>query len=310
MSGARPRGVMGRLASLALAGSVVFACRPPAPPEDPREAPEASAQASASAASSSPEQPSAEQLRMRELASNIGVVGASASAGFGASVPLMRTLDVALRLDHRIHDVSSSAFFLRTDDIAEVELTAVRLRGTKLVIAVDFLFWFAYGVKTDAQRVEHLRRGIAMLDALPGERFVGDLPDVHGASRRMISGSQIPSAEQLVLLNEMIHAWAAESDGVHLLPMAQWMHALKHEEPMTLWGEPYQPRTSALMQWDLLHPSRQGQAVLALLVLERIGQVLGGLRPQDVVADPGRVAELAGPAAEPSGDTTLPPPPG
>ena len=305
------RGLLrGHVAGLAVAGIVALSCRPSAPTSTSTPAQATSeAPRSGEATPAAATAPTPEAERMRELASNIGIVGASASAGFGASVPLMRALDVALRLDHHMHDVSSSAFFLRTDDIAEVELTAVRLRGTKLVIAVDFLLWFAYGVKTEAQRVDHLRKGLAMLEALPGERFVGDLPDVHGASRRMISPSQMPSPAQLVELNRMIHAWVARTEGVHLLPMAQWMHALKNEDPITLWGQPYEPRTSRLMQWDLLHPTRDGQAVLALLVLETVAEALGGLTADDVLVDPARVSELAGPVAEPSGETTLPAPP-
>jgi hypothetical protein len=253
-----------------------------------------------------PEAPQRERLLL--LLSRIGVVGASGSAGFGPSVPLVSALDLALRAPHSVYDVSSSAFFMQPMDIARIQIEAVRAREATVIVAVDFLFWFAYGVKSPAARHDDLRVGMAMLEELGVPVFVGDLPDVHGASRRMISPSQIPAAEQLARLNAEIAEWAAQHPRMHRLPMAAWMHTLKQERSIPLWGHTYEPRTGEVLQWDLLHPTTEGQAVLALLVLQQIDSVIGGFGEGDVLARPGEVAAGLRPRTD-GAERSLPPPP-
>lgn len=273
-----------------------LACRPAAPREP----------VAAVVAEPPPADPPGRDATLQVL-SRVGVLGASASAGFGTSVPFADALRQAFRVPHEAYDVSSSAHYLRPLDIGRVQVEALKARGVTVVVAVDFLFWFAYGAKPDAQRREELQIGLAMLDEFSVPIFVGDLPDVRGASRRMISRSQIPTEAQLAEFNATIATWAEGREQVFMLPMSRWMHALKMEDAVQLWGHPYEARAGEVLQWDLLHPSTQGQAVLALLVLGEIRDALGGLRDDDVTADPDRVAAALRPAASPS--RGLPPPP-
>ena len=247
------------------------------------------------------------------LFARIGVVGASASAGFGGVAPMSAAFDLALTMPHSIFDVSSSAHFLRPLDIGQVQTVAVRAKQATVVLAVDFLFWFAYGVKSDETRREHLQLGMTMLEELDVPVFVGDLPDVHGASRKMISPSQIPSVMMLEELNATIEAWASADPDIHVVPLAAWMTALKAEDDVALWGRPYEVRAGRLLQWDRLHPTSEGQAVLAVLLLERIAAVVEGLSEADVVVDPYAIAAALAPTESddpvPAGLDTLPPPP-
>ena len=250
------------------------------------------------------------RARARELFSRVGVVGASASAGFGGVAPMSSAFDLALTMPHSIFDVSSSAHFLRPLDIGQVQTVAVRAKQATLVLAVDFLFWFAYGAKSDATRREHLRLGMQMLEELEVPVFVGDLPDVHGASRKMISPSQIPSVEMLAELNATIETWAAAQPEIHLVPLAEWMAALKAEDSVAVWGRPYEVDAGRLLQWDRLHPTSAGQAVLAVLLLERIAAVVEGLTEADVVADPDAIAGALQPTQASGAADGLRPPPG
>lgn len=258
------------------------------------------------------------RARAEALFARIGVVGASASAGFGGVAPMSAAFDLALTMPHSIFDVSSSAHFLRPLDIGQVQTVAVRAKQATVVLAVDFLFWFAYGVKSDATRREHLQLGMTMLEELDVPVFVGDLPDVHGASRKMISASQIPSVAMLEELNATIDAWASADPDIHLVPLAGWMTALKNEDDVALWGRPYAVRAGRLLQWDRLHPTSEGQAVLAVLLLERIAAAVDGLTEADVVVDPDAIAVALAPAESaetpdagpvPAGLDALPPPP-
>lgn len=250
--------------------------------------------------------PAARQ-RAQALVADIGVLGASASAGFGSSVAFVDALDRTLKLPHRSYDVSSSAHYLRPLDIGRVQVEALKARGVSMVVAVDFLFWFAYGVKDDNARRRELAVGMAMLEEFSVPVFVGDLPNVRGASRRMISRSQIPSPEMLAELNTAIAAWAEEQPGIERLPMADWMTRLKLEEPVQLYGEPYSVQTGRVLQWDLLHPSTAGQAVLAALVLQQVADRFGGFIPQDTAREPDAVAQALRPAPSATDGLPLPP---
>lgn len=236
----------------------------------------------------------------------IGVIGASLSAGFGEGVALHRMLDAALLAPHAIVDASSSGLFLDTMTIAEIEIGVMRLRGVRLVVAVDFLFWFAYGDKPETAREADLERGLEMLDELDVPMLVGDLPDVHGASPKMISPRQIPDRARLDAFNARIAAWAETRPRVHLLPMAAWTDALKGGVPPSI-GEVTIGPGDPLLQWDGLHPTARGQAVLVLLVLERLRAWLPGLEAGDVAADPGAVLARF---RSVQGWDRLPPPPG
>ena len=116
-------------------------------------------------------------------------------------------------------------------------------------------------------------------------------------------------------LNATIEAWASADPNIHLVPLAAWMVALKTEDEIALWGRPYAVRSGRLLQWDRLHPTSEGQAVLAVLLLERIAAVVDGLTETDVVVDPDAIAAALGPTESleadpvPAGLETLPPPP-
>lgn len=218
----------------------------------------------------------------------MGVIGASLSAGYGDGVALHQMLDAGLLAPHAIFDASSSGLFMRPTDIAAVEIGVMRLRSVRLVVAVDFLFWFAYGDKSDAARHTDLELGLTMLDELRVPVFVGDLPDVHGASPQMISPHQIPDRAVLDALNARITAWAERRASVHVLPMAAWTDALRAGAPPRIEGVAIAPG-DALLQWDGLHPTARGQAVLVALVLSHLREARPGLVPRDVVADPDAV---------------------
>ena len=165
----------------------------------------------------SPAQPGPDDPRYetsRALLQRIGVIGASSSAGYGDGVALAEVVHQALSVEHRTFDLSSSAHFLRPLDIGKTEALAVVLRRPTIVFAVDFLFWYAYGHKSDDLREAHLEVAFGLLEGLGAPVIVGDLPDVHGASPKMIAPSQIPDATVIANLNQKIETWAAEHDAI------------------------------------------------------------------------------------------------
>lgn len=269
--------------AIAIAIAIGAACRPAKPTESPE--PARATPAAATAVSDREADPDPERDAALHRLARIGVVGASLSAGFGEGVPLHEMLDATLVAPHAIFDAASSGLFLRPRQLAEVEIGLMRLRSVRLVVAVDFLFWFAYGDKADAQRHADLEAGLSMLDTLEVPMLVGDLPDVHGASPKMIAPRQIPDREVLEALNDRIEAWAAARPSVRLVPMSAWTDALKAGTPPEIDGIAIGPG-DRLLQWDGLHPTARGQAVLAVLLGVHLRALLPGLRATDVVAEP------------------------
>lgn len=269
-------------AGLAVAFGLLTACSRPAPaPSSPSPLPPPPAATSTDAdAAAVSDSTRAASLRRLE---RIGVIGANVSAGYGDTTPLHVELREVIVPPHAVFDASSSAMFVRPDEIAQVQLGVMRLRSVRMVVAVDFLFWFAAGIKPSAQRDHDLERGLAMLDTLDVPLFVGDLPDVHGADPRMISPRQIPSVEDLRRLNARIDAWIASRPQAHKLPLAAWTRTFERGEPVEILGVVVQTGPQ-LMQDDRLHPSPLGQALLAALVMERVVAALGGLGPADLAA--------------------------
>ena len=245
-----------------------------------------------------------------ERLAQIGIVGASQAAGFGTGVGFADTLDVVLRVPHQIHDSSVALMHLGAQRIGRLQITALELRRVSTVFAVDFLFWFAYGDKPLSQRRADLREGMAMLESLGVPVFVGDLPDVHGASQRMIGQHVIPPASELQVLNAQLRAWAEDRPEIVLLPLSSWMDAIRMETPVQLQGRRVTLRTGEGLQWDLLHPTVLGQAVLTLLVVECVQATWGGLSPDDVRHRPAVVVDLVTPSREPAPAGALPAPPG
>ncbi len=286
---------------------VVSACRP-SPTQPPEPQPVVVAEPAPAEAEPAPPDPRRPEVLAR--LERIGIIGASQAAGFGTGVGLADTLDVALRAPHRIHDSSVALMHLGAVETGSLQVTSMKLRRVSTVFAIDFLFWFAYGVKSSEQRMAELREGMAMLESMDVPVFVGDLPDVHGASRRMISPLQIPSPSDLAALNAEVHAWADRDPDIHLVPLAAWMDALKQERPLMLEGRPLEIATGDALQWDLQHPTALGQAALTLLLLQELRQIWGGLGEDDVHHQPAAVVDLAVPSREPAPEGALPRPPG
>lgn len=243
----------------------------------------------------------------------IGVIGASQTAGFGSGVGFRDTLHAALRVPHEIRDASVALMHLGAPDVGALQVATMRLREVRVVFAIDFLFWFAHGDKPWEQRLVDLREGMAMLETLAVPVFVGDLPDVRTASPHMISPRQIPSPEDLAALNAEIHAWAERQPQVHVLPLGSWMRALVHEQPITPPGAhaaALDVTTGRALQWDHLHPTALGQALLTVLVIHELRASWGGLRDDDVVTDPNALVDLTVGTRQPAPEGPLPPPPG
>lgn len=245
------------------------------------------------------------------------ILGASVSAGFvdgplaggsadNRTVPLKRLIEAWLQpVDATVISAADMAMFLRPLVLGKQQIDRALRHDAAFALGVDFLFWYGYGHIADESRatelrLERLELGLQELERLRCPILVGDLPDMRGAARRMLSPAQIPGPEDLQRLNARIRSWAEARPNVRVFPLAALVARMK-EEGITV-------ETSAgavtvppggLLQGDRLHANRLGMAFLGHLLHEEVRQLWHDRKPalpkasfEDFVAAAGAALEL------------------
>ena len=239
----------------------------------------------------------------------IAVIGASASAGFGcvirerredgewsASFDLAGMLKLACPDDAIVtSDLATGNFFLAPMRIgAKAVERAVRFEAD-CVVALDFLFWFLYGVEgpegklveKEEDRLAKFERGLAMLEAITAPVLLGDLPDMRAAQGRMLGKRQVPARETLDAANARLAEWAAKRPNVRIVPLSSMQADLASGDGLEIAGTRLKPSEEApLLQRDALHPAPLGLAGLACELRPRIADACGidGDCPPDPLA--------------------------
>ena len=228
----------------------------------------------------------------------IAVICASASAGFGcvirdrredgewsASFDLAGMLKLACPDDAIVtSDLATGNFFLAPMRIgAKAVERAVRFEAD-CVVALDFLFWFLYGVEgpdgklveKEEDRLAKFERGLAMLEAITAPVLLGDLPDMRAAQGRMLGKRQVPARETLDAANARLAEWAAKRPNVRIVPLSSMQADLASGDGLEIAGTRLKPSDGApLLQRDALHPAPLGLAGLACELRPRIADACG-----------------------------------
>jgi hypothetical protein len=243
----------------------------------------------------------------------IAVIGASASAGFGCSMREKRDdgeYSGSFRLADMLKlacpdlaivttDASSGFFFL--SPVANGAKAAKRARefNPDCVVALDFLFWYCYGddapeggpLKSEADRLVKLEKGLAELATFEAPVVVGDIPDMSRAVGKMLSARQMPTTETLAKANERFRAWAKDRANVRVVPLARMQQQLMEEGALEIGADRLVATKDApLLQRDELHPTPQGLAGLACAVADDVKAALAAR--EAARADAQRAAQL------------------
>jgi len=204
------------------------------------------------------------------------VVGASVSNGFGSGLPFSTLLDVAIRPKHTpvenaCRGIQNPAVF------GEMQLARALTHRPTLVIAVDFLFWFAHRTASHGEdelelRLESLRAGLELLERFSCPLVIGDIPDMRTADSKRLIPALIPTPEVRDALNTELRRWS-RGKKVLVVPLAEWVAVLQrgewiieasadgaHEEKILTAKE--------ALQGDRLHPEPIGAIVLMHRILE------------------------------------------
>ncbi|MEC7583842.1 MAG: hypothetical protein VYE77_05955, partial [Planctomycetota bacterium] len=224
------------------------------------------------------------------------IIGASLSAGFvdgpltggdsnNRTVPLQAVVRGWLRdadAETKVRSAADLMMFRDPKKKGPQQIERSLAREPDLVLALDFLFWYAYGHMwledgtEEEARLARLEQGLADLARFECPLILGDLPDMKGAARRMIRASQIPSPETLEKLNARIAAWAAERPNVVLFPVRREVSVMKEKGiELPLEGGKFQSPPGSMLQGDRLHPNRLGMAWVGYLLQKQIANALG-----------------------------------
>jgi len=217
------------------------------------------------------------------------VLGASASAGYAAldggtaSLPLARVVDRMIRREHEpVVDASTPLFFGAPDFWAENRMSLALESRPTMVIALDFLFWFGYGVKDRPEdRLADLDRGFAWLERFDCPVLIALLPDMRRSVGRMLFAVQVPTPEQLAKINAKIQAWADSRPNVYVVPLVEFLDQIRSGQPVKIAGASFPARSTYLfVQEDELHPTVEGAVALVYLALHTAATRIAGV-PSD-----------------------------
>lgn len=219
----------------------------------------------------------------------VSVIGASVSAGVGASVQdgkERKAVDLADALaaagavkgekGPRVGEVSSHAdpmYFMNPGVMGEKQLKEALAESPGCIIALDDLFWHVYGVaKSDEVRLSRLDKRLKELEAVKVPLVIGDIPDMSSAQGMLTKAQIAPEAVRLEA-NTRIHAWAAGRANVALVEISGLVAGVKSGRVRIVDKELVGANARALIGPDRLHASAEGLAAVAVLVLDAVEQI-------------------------------------
>jgi hypothetical protein len=189
----------------------------------------------------------------------IFIMGASVSAGFGglSFVDAMKPAAINSLVD------GAANVMLFRDPLGDTEkqFEAARKFRPTIVVALDLLFWDAYGFPEQSQRRKAIASTLAQLDLVHDAGatiVVGDIPRITTASPIMLDPSLVPSVEDLAVLNAELLPWAEQGAvSKYVVPLSEWTAPLKSNAMVVLPdGRSVSPTT--LMAPDGLHTNAMG----------------------------------------------------
>lgn len=255
----------------------------------------------------------------------VAFVGASVSAGawnskeleISKDVGLGRFLEAAARplpgpapegaATLGVLDLGNLYFFSDPRANGRTQLARVAKEEPTALVAVDFLFWYAFGERSrdDPRRVRGLEEGLAALEAYEGPLVVGDLPNIDHALEGkgplggpLVHRGMFPSEGERAEMNARIRAWAQERGNTAVVPVAGLVETMLGGGPIEVRGGRWERGDVAeALQPDRLHPTVLGTSWTALHVADALVS-LGLAEPERFLWDGAEVARRVVAATE------------
>jgi hypothetical protein len=214
------------------------------------------------------------------LLQRIAVIGASLSAGQGLGgkdLNLAHVIEAGLAAKHGpLIDASDLLTFTSPVSKAKNALAKLEPQDPTLVVGLDYLFWFGYGMNWggEKERLAALELGLKSLEGLRCPILLGDFPDMSSAvhaKEAMLPAAAVPAPETLAKLNERLQAWAKDHPNVVVVPVSKLMGKLLAGDELRV-GPNLWPKgtVGSLLQTDGLHPTLEGTTGLWLFAAQRL----------------------------------------
>lgn len=254
------------------------------------------------------------------LLARVAVIGASATSGFNVLEEVEiegRTIRVPVDLGDVLAcvrrdgeppavEAASFLFFTSPGPMGRTFAQRAAESSPSLVVAIDFLFWFGYGLVEGAEtpaRLALLDQGLALLDGFSCPIIVGDFPDMSDAVGKMLRREQMPSPEALKALNDRLRGWVEARRGaekpVEVFSLSEFIEKVRASQPVVAGGATWpSERVGELLQGDRLHPTLEGLVATAFAVGELTERLAPGLDRDVLRRDPAAVRECVKAAAE------------
>ena len=220
------------------------------------------------------------------------VLGASVSAGAGTAAELEVRRDVGLGTflaatyaavpeePPAPKDLGSSYFFMDPRANGAKQIAGAREAEATVVVALDFLFWYAFGEKTrrDPRRARGLEDGLRALEKLECPIVLGDLPNIEHAltgvgpfGGPLVHRGMFPTERERRAMNERIAAWAKERGRVAIVPLSDLLAHMKDGGTTELRGSSWTiDEIGDALQKDRLHPTVLGTSWVTLHIADAL----------------------------------------
>ncbi len=236
----------------------------------------------------------------------VAVIGASATCGWGLHAPptraditphrinLSHVLDAAIIEPHDPVAFHGDPLFFARPAVAGRRSVdqLLAIRPTQ-VVALDFLFWYAYGsrdlsgvpIERPRQRMAGLEAGLAELERLDVPLLVGDIPNMSPAVGVILSASMVPDEATIAAMNHRIADWARGRADTRVFPLADLLEALYANQAFAFDGQQLEAGARDLMlQNDQLHPTLLGLVAIGAMIADDIDDRDGSVDLQAVRA--------------------------
>jgi hypothetical protein len=204
----------------------------------------------------------------------IAIVGASVSAGFGG-MPFGDAFTAAAPRS-KIDTAASTLLFREPLRDIKRQLAQASAFAPSTVVALDLLFWCAYGRRDHLDRMHTLEVALAELETLRAAGawiVLGDIPLITTASELMLPKDAIPDATGLASVNDAVRTWATR-ERVLMIPLVDWTDPLRADADVEIAPGEKVPARS-LMALDGLHANPLGTWYL----LNRLDHFIEGKLP-------------------------------
>ena len=218
----------------------------------------------------------------------VAVTGASVTAGWGVQTPpikgefggypinLKHIVDAMILAPHEeVAYFGEPMFFTRPVVYGSKLIDEITEYDPTLIVAVDYLFWFAYGnvgFAGEKYRINKFKEGLSILENIQAHLIIGNIPDVRKAIGKVLSASQVPAVETIQKMNNMLRSWALLHPKVKVLNVYELYKDLLDDATLTTssytWPAGSQEK---LLQKDMLHTTFEGTVAVSLVVADAIG---------------------------------------